>query len=744
MPGQDWLVGLCFKVIVMVNLMVGYVSGWWASHTGRTIRPKNGGRRLNCLGFALLFWCMGCARGEEEARRLHFSENHLHGDEGPTIRTFKEIGWAAVDMVERVTQAQGLGDGMRQHGIAPGDGQELPGGGPIITGQNADVLLQMGGDRNLLIFRPNPYDVHRPERLRLFVGAHDTVESILQQVMNHWTDLNVINWELMSVNDRIQTSLELQQGDYCLLVWTPQDLFGANSGVIMMELQVWNVVGGTVVTSLHPFTIWKESSANEFLDSVGLGGVCAFSPCPIRQDGDLVLYGDRLRLYDADYVVVMRIEDGENVRVVIYDPTVSELPVLERIPTDFEDHVRRQSTHHGLLRAEDYALEAWKFSWSITTDARRLFERKRMLLTQGRDLYVFPCRHAPADFREVKHAALRDPFSLLYTLKEKGLIDEDIPWAMLEVHPAVMRSTISRFGKAMGILEEGGHDIAREVFILLEKILTPRGSPQETYRNHMSLWMDKDFEISDFLRQQGMWALCQIHFCIVFVNGERIYPFDRVQLENGAFLQTEIQLNTEINRGEAKDSIEEDQDSDEERQPSQKRQKHDSYAGGNKSGEEGGGIHPPPGLGISMTGCIWLWSKVVGVMCWPSWLTSVVVRPISCTVRGGSVRFKLWILLSVILLGPVGGLQFTPVMKRIGEAPHPGPNEDTSTVWLRTSQTLVAYGVKSSLEPCPMAFGTSVRRTYLRWANAHHASRFAISAERAPGICTFYVELQRH
>lgn len=260
----------------------------------------------------------------------------------------------------------------------------------------------------------------------------------------------------------------------------------------------------------------------------------------------------------------------------------------------------------------------------------------------------------------------------------------------------------------------------------------------------MSLWMDKDFEISDFLRQQGMWALCQIHFCIVFVNGERIYPFDRVQLENGAFLQTEIQLNTEINRGEAKDSIEEDQDSDEERQPSQKRQKHDSYAGGNKSGEEGGGIHPPPGLGISMTGCIWLWSKVVGVMCWPSWLTSVVVRPISCTVRGGSVRFKLWILLSVILLGPVGGLQFTPVMKRIGEAPHPGPNEDTSTVWLRTSQTLVAYGVKSSLEPCPMAFGTSVRRTYLRWANAHHASRFAISAERAPGICAFYVELQRH
>lgn len=97
------------------------------------------------------------------------------------------------------------------------------------------------------IFRPNPHDEPRPESLRIFAHAHDTVEALLLQIANHWPDLHVINWELISVNDRIYTSLELQQGDYCLLVWSPHDLFAeVGSGVIVVENQVWNVAGGTV------------------------------------------------------------------------------------------------------------------------------------------------------------------------------------------------------------------------------------------------------------------------------------------------------------------------------------------------------------------------------------------------------------------------------------------------------------------------------------------------------------------
>ena len=138
------------------------------------------------------------------------------------------------------------------------------------------------------------------------------------------------------MNDRIHSSLELQQGDYCLLVWSPQDLFAeVGSGVIMVETQVWNVARGTVSTALRPITVWKDTSINDFLDVAGYGRECAFSPCPLFQDGDLALYGDRLRLYDADYVVIMQLEDAENARVVIYDPTIDELPVLARTPTTF-------------------------------------------------------------------------------------------------------------------------------------------------------------------------------------------------------------------------------------------------------------------------------------------------------------------------------------------------------------------------------------------------------------------------
>ena len=411
----------------------------------------------------------------------------------------------------------------------------------VVHGHNQEALLQVAGERNFWIFRPNPHDEPRPESLRIFAHAHDTVEALLLQIANHWPDLHVINWELISVNDRIYTSLELQQGDYCLLVWSPQDLFAeVGSGVIMVENQVWNVAGGTVTT-----TVWKDTSINEFLDVAGYGRQCDLSPCPLFQDGDLALYGDRLRLYDADYVVIMQLEDAENARVVIYDPTIDELPVLERTPTTFEDHVRQTSIQQGILRAEDYALEAWRFSWAMTVNARKIFKLRRMILTQGQDLMVFPCRHGPAGFSLVKHSAFRDPFGLLFALKEVLLVEEEVPWKLMEVHPSVMAASISRNGKVMGILEEDGRDSLNEVFVLLERTLRPRGSQEETFHNYMSLWTDKFFELHDFLRQQGMFALCQIHECTMRVNGDRARPLEHFDLDDGAFLQMEIQLRTE-------------------------------------------------------------------------------------------------------------------------------------------------------------------------------------------------------
>lgn len=270
-----------------------------------------------------------------------------------------------------------------------------------------------------------------------------------------------------------------------------------------MECGWWH----SYYTSLRPITVWKDTSIKEFLDVAGYGRQCDLSPCPLFQDGDLALYGNRLRLYDADYVVIMQLEDAENARVVIYDPTIDELLVLARTPTTFEDHVRQTSIQQGILRAEDYALEAWRFSWAMTVNAKKIFKLRRMILTQGQDLMVFPCRHGPAGFSLVKHAAFRDPFGLLFALKEVLLVEDEVPWKLMEVHPSVMAASISRHGKVMGILEEDGRDSLNDVFVLLQRTLRPKGSQEETYHNYMSLWTGKFFELHDFLRQQGMFAL---------------------------------------------------------------------------------------------------------------------------------------------------------------------------------------------------------------------------------------------
>ena len=440
-------------------------------------------------------------------------------------------------MLQQFSQAQGLDGGLPQlqQGIAPGEFQGVIGGDQIVDGHGADVLLQMAGERNLLIFRSNPQAQQRPESLRLFVNAHETVEDILLQVRNHWPDLGMIDWELMSVNEKVASSLELQQGDVCLLVWTPQDLFGWGSGIVLIENQVWNIGRGTVETALHPATIWKQTSLHDFFALTGYGRYCDISPCTILQDGELALYGEALQLYDADYVVIMQIEDVENSRMVIYDPTIEELPVLQRIPTDFEDQVRQTSILRGMIRAEDYALEAWKFSWTMTSNARRIFSRRNMLATQGRDLYVFPCLHGPAKFHVVKHSAFRDPFGLLLTLKEKNLVDENIQWKLMGMHPSVMTTGLALHGLVIGVLEEGDRDPATEVFVLYEKTLRPRRSPQEAYRNYVSLWTDKLYERQTFLRQQGMFAVCQIHECTSYVNGDVVQPGEQMDLLDGSF-----------------------------------------------------------------------------------------------------------------------------------------------------------------------------------------------------------------
>ena len=307
-----------------------------------------------------------------------------------------------------------------------------------------------------------------------------------------------------------------------------------------------------------------------------------------------------------------------------------------------------------------------------------------MLATQGRDLYVFPCVHGPAKFHLVKHSAFRDPFGLLLTLKEKNLVDEDIQWKLLSMHPSVMTTGLARHGLVIGVLEEGDRDPATEVFVLFEKTLRPRRSPQEAYRNYVSLWADKLYERQTFLRLQGMFAVCQIHECISYVNGDVVQPGDQLNLLDGAFLQLEIRLNTDQKEVQEMEVDEETSREDDVPEPEHKRPRQDNPDRMDRS-HSSSGSHPPVGTTMMMVWSLWIVSQAIVRFQWPTLLTPIVVRSVSCTVRGGSVRFRLWILLSVLLLGSADGLQFSQMRRRIGEASHPGPEQDTSTVWLGTT-----------------------------------------------------------
>ena len=138
-------------------------------------------------------------------------------------------------------------------------------------------------------------------------------------------------------------------------------------------------------------------------------------------------------------------------------------------------------------------------------------------------------------------------------------------------------------------------------------------------------------------------------------------------------------------QGETKERADDPQQQGDESEPHLKRPRLGQDLGKKQNEEQLPGGHPPAGTSMTVTWCVWLVLKCLQRITWPTRLTSAVVRSISCTVRGGSVRFKLWILLSVVLMGSASGLQFLQVIARIGEASNPGPTQDTSLLWLGTS-----------------------------------------------------------
>ena len=186
MPGNSWFVTICLKYWLVALVLIRRYYGWLSFSRGKVGLPGYSPRlQMNRSMVFLLVWCVGSANAETQIAANIYGGSSLYGDDGPMIRTFKETGAAAVDLMERVTQAQGMTMNVPFHGIAQGDDQINPGGGMVVHGHNQDVLMQVAGERNFWIFRPNPHDLPRPESLRIFAHASDTVEALLLQIANH-------------------------------------------------------------------------------------------------------------------------------------------------------------------------------------------------------------------------------------------------------------------------------------------------------------------------------------------------------------------------------------------------------------------------------------------------------------------------------------------------------------------------------------------------------------------------------
>ena len=519
------------------------------------------------------------------------------------------------------------------------------------------ALQSMAGTRQALILRANPFNMNRPMHFRLNLLQHRTEVQQMQAITQTWPDLPGTDWRIITVNAHVQESQNVHET--CVLLWAALDLMHPNDGRITVnEDRVWHLRTGSMMHRLQAFSGWRSYATSlQFFIHVDRQDECDMTPCIVTTNGVQNHWRGTVAFRDGDFITVEACEEEAQLRTVIADPTVSRWAMNDEMPASYQQQVARQAH----MQPDKVWSLVRQYQACLTEMARSIYHLTGMQKLQGRRVAIH--RATVEEVRQFTfwHEVTKDPFGLVYDLKEQELVAHDDLWNLIPIHNSVMDPTIPDEAQWVALLH-GGDRPGMMVTTVVRKVFHQnKQMGGRTFTTYLAKFLEVIWNMEDFYQNMEIHRVCQIHRCKLQINGA---DPTGANLEDGDFIDVNIYQSEPEERARQEQDTQiiahKDSDSTQE-EPDSKRRRTRSE----------GTTDPIPPPGGAITVC---WTIAVTMKMLPPMRSRVQKRQGARGKAGWNLRQKFFLVMIAWSVTTVSSLQtrsLTP--HRFGEALHPGP-----------------------------------------------------------------------
>ena len=521
------------------------------------------------------------------------------------------------------------------------------------------ALQSLAGARQALILRANPFNMNRPMHFRLNLLHHPTEVQQMQAITQTWPDLPGTVWRVITVNAHVQESQSVQEDEICVLLWATLDLMHPSDGIITVnEDRIWHLRRGAMMHRLQAFSGWRGYATSlQFFIHVDRQDECDMTPCIVTTNGVQNHWRGRIAFRDGDFITVESCEEESQIRTVIADPTVSRWAMNDEMPVGYQQQVARQAHMQpdkvwGLVR---------QYQACLTEMARSIYQLTGMRNLQGRRVALH--RATVEEIRQYTlwHEVTKDPFGLVYDMKEQELIAHDDFWIFIPIHNSIMDPARIDEAQWVALLHEGDRPDLHVTTVVRKIFQQNRQMGGRTFTTYLAKFFEVTWNVEDFYQEMELNRVCQIHRCKLQINGA---DPTGANLADRDFIEVSIQqLEPEERAGKEQDTqnIDQRESSLVQGEPEAKRQRTTTESTTNPV--------PPPGG--SITTC---WTIAVLLRMLPLKRLSMQKRQQVQRKARCNLTQKILMVMTAWSVTTASSLQIrSMVPHRFGEALHPGP-----------------------------------------------------------------------
>ena len=516
------------------------------------------------------------------------------GAKTPPILTFRADDATALNMLEAIADLQAPNP--------PPPNQQDPDEGDAesysteIDFDEMEAIAQHPGEQDFTFFRADPGATNRPIRMDLHAPGTMSAAAVRRRILQQWPDLRHINWQVLHVDESIESSPFVSEGVINFLIWTSSDLLShAGAAILLLEVQYWDLHTGDLEGTLMPISIWNSYSWSQLYTDIGIARHCETTPCPIRQNFMDMKWKETISIWDAAHLVVAIPKGVNQLRTILAAPTQDD-PTHADLPLWFRPLVTQRAQQQHLPRPDLVGANAARFQLCLSVMARQIYDKTRMQVIYSGFIAVVKVQGGPTEFTRIHHAARVDPFGLLYEVEDSNLAGREDAWYFIKFHDSIDNSQLPTDAQYVGLLIPSECPMPLHVFTLLELTVYEPNCEDLSTTTYRTMWQNWLFQGQTLYDDESL-SLLRFEVCELHVNGVSTGWEANTAILDGCFLQVVCQKKDEAYPALQADNVVENEDEASEiHEPAFKRLRPQSSSTTMHSE-----VTPPPGQSMVLT-----------------------------------------------------------------------------------------------------------------------------------------------